>query len=135
MKLQGKISDRPNIFGRRIKMVVQNLDEVLININRIRGVKDSLVAGMDGIPVTKVDRESSILSATTVAALGAVRELTRTVRYGNLEQLIVETEQGKIVIDEFGMDHVIIVLTEMNANIGMIRVMLKKAISDFTNNQ
>jgi predicted regulator of Ras-like GTPase activity (Roadblock/LC7/MglB family) len=135
MKLQGKTSDRPNIFGRRIKMVVQNLDEVLININRIRGVKDSLVAGLDGIPVTKVDRESSILSATTVAALGAVRELTRTVRYGNLEQLIVETEQGKIVIDEFGMDHVIIVLTEMNANIGMIRVMLKKAISDFTNNQ
>ena len=61
-------------------MVVQNLDEVLININRIRGVKDSLVAGLDGIPVTKVDRESSILSATTVAALGAVRELTRTVR-------------------------------------------------------
>lgn len=115
-------------------MVVQNLDEILININRIRGVKDSLVAGLDGIPVTKVDRQSSILSATTVAALGAVRELTKTVRYGNLEQLIVETEQGKIVIDEFGTDHVIIVLTEINANIGMIRVMLKKAISDFTNN-
>lgn len=135
MILLGKRSDKPYTFGRWIKMVIQNLNEVLVNINRIRGVKDSLVAGLDGIPVTKVDRESSILSATTVAAMGAVRELTKTIRYGNLEQLIVETEHGKIVIDEFGVDHVIIVLTEMNANIGMIRVMLRKAISEFTNSK
>lgn len=116
-------------------MIVQNYEEVLININRIRGVKDSLMAGLNGIPVGKVDRESSILSASTVAALGAVRELTRNVSYGSLEQLIVETESGKIIIDEFGADHVIIVLTEPHANIGMIRVMLKKAIANFGNNK
>lgn len=116
-------------------MTVQNYEDVLININRIRGVKDSLVAGLDGIPVGKVDRKSSILSASTVAALGAVRELTKSVSYGDLEQLIVETDNGKIVIDEFGVGHVIIVLTETNANIGMIRVMLKKAIGDFVNNK
>jgi len=116
-------------------MTVQNFEDVLININRIRGVKDSLVAGLDGIPVGKVDRKSSILSASTVAALGAVRELTKSVSYGDLEQLIVETDNGKIVIDEFGVGHVIIVLTENKANIGMIRVMLKKAVADFINNK
>jgi len=107
----------------------------LLTINRIKGVKDSLVAGLDGIPIGKIDRESSVLSASTVAALGAVRELTKTVSYGDLEQLIVETDYGKIIIEEFGTEHVIIILTEINANIGMIRVMLKKAVRDFTNNK
>ncbi|WP_286242320.1 roadblock/LC7 domain-containing protein [Methanobacterium ferruginis] len=107
----------------------------MLTINRIKGVKDSLVAGLDGIPIGKIDRESSVLSASTVAALGAVRELTKTVSYGDLEQLIVETDYGKIIIEEFGTEHVIIILTEINANIGMIRVMLKKAVRNFTNNK
>jgi uncharacterized protein len=116
-------------------MDIANFEEVITTINRIKGVKDSLTAGLDGIPVGKVNRESAILSASTVAALGAVRELTKSVSYGSLEQLIVETDYGKIVIEEFGTNHVIIVLTENNANIGMIRVMLKKAVRDFTNNK
>ncbi|BDZ68719.1 hypothetical protein GCM10025860_21670 [Methanobacterium ferruginis] len=121
--------------ARRVNIIPQNFENVLLTINRIKGVKDSLVAGLDGIPIGKIDRESSVLSASTVAALGAVRELTKTVSYGDLEQLIVETDYGKIIIEEFGTEHVIIILTEINANIGMIRVMLKKAVRNFTNNK
>lgn len=112
-----------------------DFEDVLTNINRIKGVKDSLAAGLDGIPIGKVDKTSSILSASTVAALGAVRELTKNVSYGELEQLIVETHFGKIIIEELGNRHVIIVLTENNANIGMIRVMLKKAVHNSLDNK
>ncbi|NYB27669.1 MAG: roadblock/LC7 domain-containing protein [Methanobacteriaceae archaeon] len=105
--------------------------EALTSINRINGVKDSIVAGLDGIPVGKIDKNTSILSASTVAALGAVREMTRSINYGNLEQLMIETDFGKIIIEEFGKEHVVIVLTENNANIGMIRVILKKAVKEF----
>ncbi|OPY24739.1 MAG: Roadblock/LC7 domain protein [Methanobacterium sp. PtaU1.Bin242] len=112
-------------------MIITDFENILVDINRIKGVKDSLTAGLDGIPVGKVDKTSSILSATTVAALGAVRELTKSVSYGDLEQLIVETRFGKIIIEECGNSHVIIVLTENNANIGMIRVMLKKAVKNY----
>ena len=108
--------------------------EALTSINRINGVKDSIVAGLDGIPVGKIDKNTSILSASTVAALGAVREMTKSISYGNLEKLIVETDFGKIIIEEFGTKHVIIVLTETDANIGMIRLMLKKAVKDFIDN-
>jgi predicted regulator of Ras-like GTPase activity (Roadblock/LC7/MglB family) len=109
-------------------------EKAIISINRINGVKDSILAGLDGIPVSKVDRNTSILSATTVAALGAVREMTRSISYGNLEKLIVETDFGKIIIEEFGKKHVIIVLTETNANVGMIRLMLKKAVKENMDN-
>lgn len=101
------------------------------SINRITGVKDSILAGLDGIPISKLDQNTSILSATTAAALGAVREMIKSISYGNLEKLIVETDSGKIVIEEFGNKHVIIVLTENNANIGMIRITLKKVVKDY----
>lgn len=105
-------------------------EKAIISINRINGVKDSIISGLDGIPLGKIDKNTSILSATTVATLGAVREMIRSISYGNLEKLIVETDFGKIIIEEFGTKHVIIVLTETDANIGMIRLMLKKAVKD-----
>ena len=111
-----------------------NFEKALISINRITGVKESILAGLDGIPVSKLDENTSILSATTAAALGAVREMIRSISYGNLEKLIVETDSGKIIIEEFGNKHVIIVLTGNNANIGMIRVTLKKVVRDYADN-
>ena len=44
---------------------------------------------------------------------------------------MIETDFGKIIIEEFGKEHIVIVLTENNANIGMIRVILKKAVKEF----
>lgn len=111
-----------------------NFEKALISINRITGVKDSVLAGLDGIPISKLDENTSILSATTAAALGAVREMIRSISYGNLEKLIVETDSGKIIIEEFGNKHVIIVLTENSANIGMIRVTLKKVVREYMDN-
>ncbi|MCZ3366477.1 MULTISPECIES: roadblock/LC7 domain-containing protein [Methanobacterium] len=111
-----------------------NFEKALISINRITGVKDSVLAGLDGIPISKLDENTSILSATTAAALGAVREMIRSISYGNLEKLIVETDSGKIIIEEFGNRHVIIVLTENSANIGMIRVTLKKVVREYMDN-
>lgn len=60
--------------------------------------------------------------------------MARSISYGNLEKLIVETDFGKIIIEEFGTKHVIIVLTEADVNIGMIRLMLKKAVKEFIRN-
>lgn len=109
-------------------------EKALVSINRINGVTESILAGLDGIPIGKIDKNTSILSATTVAALGAVREMIRSINYGNLEKLIVETDFGKIIIEEFGDRHVIIILTEADANIGMIRLMLKKAVREHIDN-
>ncbi|MGB9979820.1 roadblock/LC7 domain-containing protein [Methanobacterium sp.] len=109
-------------------------EKALIPINRITGVKESVLAGLDGIPISKIDKDTSILSATTAAALGAVKEMVRSISYGNLEKLIIETDSGKIIVEEFGEKHLIIILAETNANIGMIRVMLRKAVRECINN-
>jgi uncharacterized protein len=106
-----------------------NFKEILKPIMRINGVKSSVLATMDGMPVGQMDRKGSIISATSAAVLGAVKEMVKNINFGMPEKLIVETDYGKIIIEEVGNTHVIVVLADDNANIGMIRITLKKVAS------
>ncbi len=102
--------------------------EILKPIMRINGVKNCIIATMDGMPVGELDQEGVIISATSAAVLGAITEMVKNINFGIAEKLIVETDFGKIIIEEIGNTHAIIVLTEDNVNIGMIRLTLKKAV-------
>ncbi|HHY00835.1 MAG TPA: hypothetical protein GX531_05625 [Methanothermobacter sp.] len=104
--------------------------EILKSIERIDGVKDCLLATMDGMPVGPIDPDSSILSAASAAALGSVGEVMKSLEYGSLEQLIVETDYGRVLMEEMGNEYALIVIADNNANIGMIRIMLKKALGE-----
>lgn len=100
--------------------------EILKSIERIDGVKDCLLATMDGMPVGPIDPDSSLISAASAAALGSVGEVMKSLEYGSLEQLIVETDYGRVLMEEMGDEYALIVIADNNANIGMIRIMLKR---------
>lgn len=108
----------------------QNFKEILKNIERINGVKDCLLATMDGMPLGSTDPNSSLISAASAAALGSVSEVMKSLEYGSLEQLIVETDYGRVIMEEMGEEYAVIVIADNGANIGMIRVMLKKALNE-----
>ncbi|WP_161597493.1 roadblock/LC7 domain-containing protein [Methanobacterium paludis] len=103
--------------------------EILKPVMRINGVKNCIIATMDGMPVGNLDQDGVIISATSAAVLGAITEMVKNINFGIAEKLIVETDFGKIIIEEVG-DHAIIVLTEDNVNIGMVRITLKKAVKN-----
>ena len=106
-------------------------NRIFKSVLQINGVIDCFVATLDGIPTGKVDRDSSIISATSAAILGAIGEMMRNLNFGMLEQLIVETDFGRIVLEDVEDEYVIIVISEKNANIGLIKVMLKKTLEKF----
>ena len=107
-----------------------NIEKALKPIMRINGVKSCVLATMGGMPVGRIDQNESIISATSAAVLGAVTEMARNIDFGMPEKLIVETDYGKIIIEEVEPEHVIIVLAEDNVNIGMVRITLKKTVSN-----
>ncbi|MBP2044879.1 roadblock/LC7 domain-containing protein [Methanobacterium aggregans] len=107
-----------------------NFKDVLKPLMRISGVKNCIIATMDGMPVGEIDQEGMIISATSAAVLGAITEMVRNINFGIAEKLIVETDFGKIIIEEVGNNHAIVVLTDDNVNIGMIRLTLKKAVKN-----
>lgn len=107
-----------------------NIEAALKPIMRINGVKSCILATMGGMPVGRMDQNESIISATSAAVLGAVTEMVKNIDFGMPEKLIVETDYGKIIIEEVEPEHVIIVLAEDNVNIGMVRITLKKTVSE-----
>jgi predicted regulator of Ras-like GTPase activity (Roadblock/LC7/MglB family) len=100
---------------------------------KINGVQNCILATMGGIPVGRMDQNDSIVSATSAAVLGAVTEMVKNINFGMPEKLIVETDYGKIIMEEIGSEYVVVVLTDDNANIGMIRLTLKKAALNIQN--
>jgi hypothetical protein len=107
--------------------------DVLKPLMRIRGVKNCVLATMDGMPVGEIDQEGVIISATSAAVLGAITEMVKNINFGIAEKLIVETDFGKIIIEEIGHNHAIVVLTDDSVNIGLIRLTLKKAAENLRN--
>lgn len=111
----------------------QKIEEALKPLMRINGVKNCIIATMGGIPVGKIDQDESIISATSAAVLGAVTEMVKNIDFGMTEKLIVETNYGKIIMEEIGLEYVIVVLTDDNVNIGLIRLTLRKTASNLKN--
>ena len=107
--------------------------DILKPLMRIRGVKNCVLATMDGMPVGEIDQEGVIISATSAAVLGAITEMVKNINFGIAEKLIVETDFGKIIIEEIGHNHAIVVLTDDSVNIGLIRLTLKKAAENLRN--
>lgn len=107
--------------------------DILKPLMRIRGVKNCVLATMDGMPVGEIDQEGVIISATSAAVLGAITEMVKNINFGIAEKLIVETDFGKIIIEEIGHNHAIVVLTDDSVNIGLIRLTLKKAAENLQN--
>ncbi len=108
----------------------QNFKEIIKSIERIEGVKECLLATMDGMPMGDMDPDSSLISAASAAALGSVGEVMNSLEYGSLEQLIVETDYGRVLMEEMGNEYALIVIASNDANIGMIRIMLKRALGE-----
>lgn len=100
--------------------------KILKSLNRIEGVKDCLFIDLDGIPISDVDYDGTILGVTSLAALAALREMMKTVNYGNLEQLIIKTDQGNILVQEISEKQVLVIITSPQTNLGLIRSFIKK---------
>ncbi|MEL7670234.1 roadblock/LC7 domain-containing protein [Methanobacterium sp.] len=114
----------------KLDLTIENVLKPLMKIN---GVQNCILATMGGMPVGRIDQNDSIVSATSAAVLGAVTEMVKNINFGIPEKLIVETDYGKIIMEEIGSEYVVVVLTDDNANIGMIRLTLKKAASNIQN--
>ncbi|BDZ69947.1 roadblock/LC7 domain-containing protein [Methanobacterium petrolearium] len=104
----------------------KNYERILKSINRVKGVKELLLIDQEGRPLAQYDEGKSELGRIPLAALAALQEMMQTISYGVLEQLIVETDIGKILIGKLNEKFALVIITDKNTNIGMIRELLKK---------
>ncbi len=104
--------------------------QVLNELNKTPGVTGSMVVGNDGI-VIAADLEAGFESET-VGALAAsitsnIQKSLDRLRTSPLSQVTIEADEAKLFFTDAGLG-ILVVTTEKNVNIGLIRLEIRNAI-------
>ncbi|MEN6610241.1 MAG: roadblock/LC7 domain-containing protein [Methanoregulaceae archaeon] len=105
------------------------LKPLLEEFLHIEGVSAAVVAGRDGFVIEsalsgRVDLDA--LGAMASTGLGISETMGNALNRGELNQMLVEHDQGPILIAPLSEDEIIAIVAEKSANIGRVRYELKK---------
>ncbi len=105
--------------------------DVLNELNKTTGVTGSMVVGNDGI-VIAADLDEAF-EGETIGALAAsittnIQKSLDRLKTTPLKQVTIEADEGKLFFTDAGIG-ILVVTTEKNVNIGLIRLEIKNAIS------
>jgi uncharacterized protein len=104
--------------------------QVLNELNKTPGVTGSMVVGNDGI-VIAADLEAGF-EGDTVGALAAsitanIQKSLDRLRTSPLQQVTIEAEEAKLFFTDAGLG-ILVVTTEKDVNVGLIRLEIKTAV-------
>ena len=106
--------------------------QVLNDLNKTPGITGSMVVGNDGI-VIAADLETGY-EGDTVGALAAsitsnIQKSLERLQTTPLAQVTIEANQTKMFFTDAGRLGILVVTTEPEVNIGLIRLEIKNALS------
>ncbi|MEW6413458.1 MAG: roadblock/LC7 domain-containing protein [Candidatus Zixiibacteriota bacterium] len=105
--------------------------DVLDDLNKTTGVTGSMLVGNDGIVIAaNLDEsfESEAIGALAASITTNIRKSLDRLNTTPLKQVTIEAEQGKLFFSDAGLG-ILVVTTEKQVNIGLIRLEIKNAIS------
>ncbi len=105
---------------------------VLNELNKTTGITGSMVVGKDGIVIAADLQES--FEDETVGALAAsitsnIRKSLDRLDATPLKQVTIEAENAKLFFSDAGVG-ILVVTTEQNVNVGLIRLEIKNALNN-----
>jgi len=105
--------------------------EVLSDLNKATGVTGSMLVGNDGI-VIAADLDAGF-DGDTIGALAAsitsnIQKSLERLDTRPLNQVTIEAENGKLFFSDAGLG-ILVVTTEKEVNIGLVRLEMRNAIS------
>ncbi|MDD3406696.1 MAG: roadblock/LC7 domain-containing protein [Methanomicrobium sp.] len=105
------------------------LKQILNEFLQIAGVTAAVIAGRDGFVIESavsgnVDIEA--LGAMASTGLGTSEAMSRELGKEIMNQIIVELEEGPILISPLSDDELIAIVAQKGVNVGLLRYELKK---------
>ena len=106
------------------------MQEILNDINKIRGVRGSLLVGRDGILIVSdfgTDADENAMGAVGSQILSALQNALDRMNMGQFQRFLVTGHYGKILMVSAGTVILILSLGK-DVNLGMVSVEMKDAI-------
>lgn len=110
----------------RKKGEVRDFLKEIVRENKLEGV---IIADMEGLPVisyTAEEIDEDTISASLAAILSAGEISASDVGKKLLHQVIVDTEDGYIVILPISNEYIVGIITDKNAKLGIVRLVAKE---------
>lgn len=100
-------------------------------LQRSPDVKSALIATSDGITITSInlDDKSNRLAAMAAASLGLGKQVISTVFKGELNEITVSGNNGKVFVYSISTTAVMVVVTKELPNVAMVNWEAQKTIS------
>ena len=105
--------------------------DVLDDLNKTTGITGSMVVGNDGIVIAaNLDEsfEGEAIGALAASITTNIQKSLDRLESTPLKQVTIEAEEGKLFFTDAGLG-ILVVTTEQQVNIGLIRLEIKNAIS------
>jgi predicted regulator of Ras-like GTPase activity (Roadblock/LC7/MglB family) len=109
------------------------VQEILARINKIAGVRGSLLVGADGLVVASDlagEEDANTLGAVGGSLLTSLRGALEKMRRGGLRRYILTGEKGGAVLWPLESGAAVVVLLRSDINMGLVLVELKEAARD-----
>lgn len=106
------------------------LKDPLSELDDIQGVRGAAVVRRDGLLIVSnlpSDIDADQLAAMTASTVGSGETASETLSIGAVEQVTVESEEGKLISTGAGSEGILTILTDSDVNMGLVLVEMKKA--------
>ncbi len=107
------------------------MHDILSELNKTTGITGSMIVGNDGIVIAADLQEN--LEDETIGALAAsitsnIHKSLQRLQTSPLKQVTIEADDAKLFFTDAGLG-ILVVTTEKEVNIGLIRLEIKNAVS------
>ncbi len=106
------------------------MEEILAQLNRVRGIGGSLLVSADGLPMASALRsgtDENDLSATVGELLGAAGRLTQHLGLGSTTLFNAVSDQGGLLLVSTGPAFIVL-LIDAGANLALVQIEAKPLI-------
>jgi len=113
--------------------IMDRIDKILADLNRIGGVEACIVVSRDGLYIRGIlqkEQFAESISAMSATMLGAAETATTELGKGIPNRVIVETEQGRLIAVGAGPKALLIVIVTSDIGLGLILLGLEKAAEE-----
>jgi hypothetical protein len=110
-----------------VKTLSENISELIELLRKMEAVnadiQGSAIVSVQGLPICSVlarDVNDGIVSAMSAAILSVSERAVEELARGNLKRILIEGEDGTIILSKAGTNAILATLTRSEAPLGMV---------------
>ena len=107
------------------------MHEILSELNKTTGITGSMVVGNDGIVIAanlQENVEDDTIGALAASITANIHKSLKRLQSSPLKHVTIEADDAKLFFSDAGLG-ILVVTTDKEVNIGLIRLEIKNAIS------